>query len=160
MSPLVDFVVFCCHSVHIYIGESKPLHDDSLLRKIFSLLCSTIFHWKIVQINCCKRNVYHEGERLVYVFGLPFLLQSHITISSNSNQARSCPYAQNQLLEHHFGKKKCYACTKKYYYWHGKNPTFFSIINNHYNVFFLKKDDIDLYSGDCFYDDGFLFRYL
>jgi hypothetical protein len=42
MSPLNDFVVFCCHSVHI--GESKPLHDDSFLRKIFSLLCSTISH--------------------------------------------------------------------------------------------------------------------
>jgi hypothetical protein len=43
------------------------------------------------------------------------------------------------LLAHHFGKKKCYACTKKYYYWHGKNPTFFSIINNHYSVFFWRK---------------------
>ena len=42
ISPLVDFVVFCCHSV--YISESKPLHDDSLLRTIFSLLCSTIFN--------------------------------------------------------------------------------------------------------------------
>jgi hypothetical protein len=28
MSSLVDFVVFCCHSVHI-LSESKPLHDDS-----------------------------------------------------------------------------------------------------------------------------------
>jgi hypothetical protein len=26
MSSLVDFVVFCCHSVHI-LNESKPLHD-------------------------------------------------------------------------------------------------------------------------------------
>ena len=43
MSSLVDFVVFFCHSVHI-LSESKPLHDDSFLRKIFSLLCSTIFH--------------------------------------------------------------------------------------------------------------------
>jgi hypothetical protein len=33
-----------------------------------------------------------------------------------SYQARSCPYAKNQLLAHHFGNKKCYACTKKYYY--------------------------------------------
>jgi hypothetical protein len=31
---------------------------------------------------------------------------------------------KNQLLAHHFGKKKLFACTKKYYYWHGKNPTF------------------------------------
>jgi hypothetical protein len=38
-----DFVVFCCHSIHI--SEYKPLHDDSFLRKIFSLSCSTIFHW-------------------------------------------------------------------------------------------------------------------
>jgi hypothetical protein len=36
-------------------------------------------------------------------------------------------------------RKKCYACTKEYYYWHGKNPTFFSIINNLYNVFFWRK---------------------
>jgi hypothetical protein len=71
MSPLVDFVVFCCHSVHI--GVFKPLHEDSLLRKIYSLLCSTIFHWKIVQINCCKRNAYHEGESLVYVFGFIYV---------------------------------------------------------------------------------------
>ena len=75
-TPLVDFVVFCCHSVHI--SESKPLHDDSLLRKMFSLFCSTIFHWKIVQINCFKRNVYHEGERLVYVFGLVKNYCTHI----------------------------------------------------------------------------------
>jgi hypothetical protein len=33
----------CCHSEHI-LSESKPLHDDFFLRKIFSLLCSTIFH--------------------------------------------------------------------------------------------------------------------
>ena len=68
MSPLVDFVVICCHSVHI--SEYKPLPDDSLLKTILSLLCSTIFHSKIVQINCCQGNVCHEGERLVHVFGL------------------------------------------------------------------------------------------
>jgi hypothetical protein len=32
MSSLVDFVVFCCHSVHI-LSESKPLHDDSFFEK-------------------------------------------------------------------------------------------------------------------------------
>ena len=31
-------------------------------------------------------------------------------------QARSCPYAKNQLLAHHFGKKKSIACAKKYHY--------------------------------------------
>ena len=54
-------------------------------------------------------------------------------------QARNCPYAKNQLLHIISARKKCYACTKEYYYWHGKNPTFFSIINNHYNVFFWRK---------------------
>jgi hypothetical protein len=32
------------HNNFVHISESKLLHDDSFLRKIFSLSCSTIFH--------------------------------------------------------------------------------------------------------------------
>ena len=52
MSSLVDFVVFCCHSVHIHVlSESKPLHDDSFLRKIFSLLAFVFNNIPLTKMN-------------------------------------------------------------------------------------------------------------
>ena len=42
--PLSRFAPIPVRPGSVHISESKPLHDDFFLRKIFSLLCSTIFH--------------------------------------------------------------------------------------------------------------------
>jgi hypothetical protein len=61
---------------------------------------------------------------IVYTWLTRFIIQNKtFYVFIIQYQARSYLYAKNQLLAHHFGKKNCFACTKKYYYWHGKNPT-------------------------------------
>ena len=53
-------------------------------------------------------------------------------------QARSCLYAKNQLLAHHFGKKKIVLLALKNILLTWEESHFFSVINNHYNVFYMR----------------------
>jgi hypothetical protein len=62
-------------------------------------------------------------------------------------------YIINNLIK----KKQGLNSLKKYYYWHGKNSTFFSIINNHYNVFFWRKMILTFITEISFTMTGFMY---
>ena len=53
-------------------------------------------------------------------------------------QARSCPYAKNQLLAHHFGKKNQLLALKNITTDMGRIPLFSIITDNDYNVFYMQ----------------------